>query len=126
MSGFCQFVWGFLGSVALEIVDAYEVFHAEGMRVPDRYKCIAYWLVRFGLAAVGGFLAIACGTQTPYAAMAIGAAAPLVVRALPYIRNGRSSADAPPVVTPIRPIRPPRRPHGRNYGNDDDASRPAA
>jgi hypothetical protein len=114
MSGLHLFFWGFLGSLAVEIVDANELFHAERVTIPERYKFIAYWLVRFGLAAMGGFLAIACGTQTPYAAMAIGAAAPLVIRALPYIRNGRGrSISSPTVVTPIRAASP-RNERGRN------------
>jgi hypothetical protein len=127
MSGVHQFVWGFLGSLAVEIVDANELFHAERVTIPERYKFIAYWLVRFGLAVMGGFLAIACGTQSPYAAMAIGAAAPLVIRALPYIRNGRGPGTrTSTVVTPIRAAAP-RKEHGRNSRKADEAiKRPAA
>jgi hypothetical protein len=119
MSGVHQFAWGFLGSLAVEIVDANELFHAERVTIPERYKFIAYWLVRFGLAVMGGFLAIACGTQSPYAAMAIGAASPLVIRALPYIRNGRGpGTGAPTVVTPIRTAAT-RKEHGSNSNNSD-------
>ena len=89
MIGVYQFIWGLVGSLALEIVDINEVFQVQQITIPERYKRVGYWIVRLCLAFMGGVLAVASNTQTPYSALAIGAAAPLVIRALPYVRNDR-------------------------------------
>ena len=86
-----QFVWGVLGSLSVEVVDANEFFQANEIKLPERYKLLTYWLVRFGLAMIGGILAVACSVQTPYAGLGVGAAAPLIVRAL---RNRGGSGGA--------------------------------
>jgi len=110
MRGLYQFVWGFLGSLAVELVDVNDLFHSERVTIPERYKSIAYGFVRLGLAVVGGLLAIACGTQTPYAAMATGAAAPLVIRAL---RSGKDSPGSSQVIPTIR--------KGRKNAHEDES-----
>lgn len=88
-----QFVWGFLGSLAVEIVDANEFFQANEIKLPERYKLLTYWLLRLGLALIGGILAVASSAQTPYTCLGLGAAAPLIIRAL-RARDGPGSAGS--------------------------------
>lgn len=121
MRGLYQFVWGFLGSLAVEIVDANEFFQAKEITLPERYKLLAYWLVRIGLAMTGGVLAVACSAQTPHAGLAVGAAAPLIIRAL-RSRGGPGSEGRVAKVVRIRADKPRRTPRV----TDETLRRPAA
>ncbi len=82
MSPFHQFLWGLVGSVAVDILDLNQMFQVERVRVPGRFKCALYWFVRLCLAAVGGGIAVAYDVQTPMLALNLGATAPLVIGAL--------------------------------------------
>lgn len=77
-----EFLWGFAGSLAVEILVLNEIFQNEHITIPARYRCTMYWFVRLSLAVAGGGLAVAYGVQTPILALNIGATAPLLIRAL--------------------------------------------
>jgi|SRR6185503_17865566 len=79
-----QFAWGFLGSMAVEVVALFRLFQkAEGeFTLPLRYRSTLYWIVRIFLAAIGGGLAIAYEIENPLLAANIGAATPAIVTAL--------------------------------------------
>ncbi len=76
------FLWGFGGSVAMEIVAALPIFQADEIIIPERYKRKLFWLIRLLLAAVAGALALAYDTQTRLPAANVGASAPLLLQAL--------------------------------------------
>lgn len=75
------FFIGILGSVAVEILDAYKVYVADS-NFPSRYRKPGFYAVRTFLAVLGGFLAYAHGAQTALLAFHIGAATPLMLQAL--------------------------------------------
>jgi hypothetical protein len=104
------FVWGVSGSLGIEIAEVYEILRAERLVIPAKYTRPGYWVARLCMAGMGGLLAVASGAQTRYSAMAVGTAAPALMRALPYLRNiGRG---ATPKATPIDKAREKKRkPH---------------
>jgi hypothetical protein len=79
-----QFAWGFLGSVAVEVVALFRLFQkSDGDFVlPGRYRSPLYWIVRVFLAVVGGGLAVAYDIENPILAANIGAATPAIVTTL--------------------------------------------
>jgi len=76
-----QFCWGFVGSMALEIIDANDAFHATPIQIPSRYCRVGYWFVRFALALVCGAFAVISYAPSPILALEAGAIAPLLIRA---------------------------------------------
>jgi len=76
-----QFLWGFIGSVAVEIVKIHFVLGAS-RRLPLRYSKPSYWIARLLLALTAGGLAVAYDIKTPVLALHVGAATPLIVQAL--------------------------------------------
>lgn len=76
------FLWGFAGSVAVEIVNVYQVFQDEKVAMPSRYKSIWFWIIRGILAVIGGGLTMAYNIDAPILAINIGASAPLILQAL--------------------------------------------
>ena len=76
-----QFLWGFLGSLAVEIVQIHCLLDTS-RRLPLRYTKPIYWLARFLLALTAGGLAVAYDIKTPVLALHVGAATPLIVQAL--------------------------------------------
>jgi len=74
------FLWGFGGSVAIEIVTIMQFFEQDKIVFPERYSRITFYIVRFILAAIGGGLAVAYGIDKPLLAANIGAATPLIIR----------------------------------------------
>jgi hypothetical protein len=75
------FWWGVLGSAAVEIVTMWGYYEHDS-DLPKRYKQLGFWVVRLLLAALGGGLAVAYEITKPLLAANIGAATPLLVRAL--------------------------------------------
>lgn len=76
-----QFLWGFFGSLAVEIVQIH--FLLGGSRkLPVRYTRPSYWIARLLLALTAGSLAVAYDIKTPVLALHVGAATPLIVQAL--------------------------------------------
>jgi hypothetical protein len=78
---FEQFLWGFLGSLTVEIVKIHGYLSASG-KLPLRYGSPMFWVARLLLATAAGGLAVAYDIKTPVLALHVGAATPLIVRAL--------------------------------------------
>lgn len=76
-----QFLWGFVGSLAVEIVKIHLLLGAS-RRLPLRYLKPVFWIARLLLAVTAGGLAVAYGIETPVLALHVGAATPLIVQAL--------------------------------------------
>jgi hypothetical protein len=76
-----QFLWGFLGSLAVEIVQIH-VLLGTSRKLPVRYSKPSYWIARLLLALTAGSLAVAYDIKTPVLALHVGAATPLIVQAL--------------------------------------------
>jgi hypothetical protein len=76
-----QFLWGFVGSLSVEIVKIHFVL-GESRRLPPRYSKPSYWIARLLLALTAGGLAVAYDIKTPVLALHVGAATPLIVQAL--------------------------------------------
>lgn len=76
------FIWGFLGSLAIEIVNIYQVFQDENPKMPSRYKSYLFWFVRLMLAIIAGGLAMAYKIDNAILAVNIGASTPLILQAL--------------------------------------------
>jgi hypothetical protein len=74
------FSWGFSGSVAVDVVTVAQFFNAHKVDLPDRYKRIAYYFVRFLVALVAGGLAVAYEIDKAILAANIGAATPLIIQ----------------------------------------------
>lgn len=76
-----QFLWGFVGSLAVEIVKIHLLLGAS-RRLPLRYLKPVFWIARLLLACTAGGLAVAYDIETPVLALHVGAATPLIVQAL--------------------------------------------
>jgi hypothetical protein len=74
------FLWGFLGSFAIEVVAAYQAINSNHGRLPIRYKRLPFFVVRFFLALVAGGLAVAYEIQSALLAIHVGAATPLILQ----------------------------------------------
>lgn len=74
------FFWGLVGSLAIEVVAAYQAINANQGRMPVRYKRVPFLVVRFVLSLVAGGLAVAYDIQNALLAMHIGAATPLILQ----------------------------------------------
>lgn len=74
-----QFLWGFAGSMAVEIIVLHESWDGSD-HVPTKYKKLQFWFVRFLVACVGGGLAYAYGIEAnPLLAANVGASAPVII-----------------------------------------------
>lgn len=111
-----QFLWGFMGSVAVEIVQIHFLLGVS-RKLPLRYSKPIYWIARLLLALTAGSLAVAYDIKTPVLALHVGAATPLIVQALaqhrgrfliPRKRPGRRRA-------PAADRRPPRSRRGTQH-----------
>jgi hypothetical protein len=81
VSNLQQFLWGFLGSLAVEIVQIHCLLDTS-RKLPLRYSRPIYWIARLLLALTAGGLAVAYDIETPVLALHVGAATPLIVQAL--------------------------------------------
>ncbi len=81
MSSLQQFLWGFVGSLSVEIVQIHSLFDTS-QKLPHRYSKPIYWIARLLLALTAGSLAVAYDIKTPVLALHVGAATPLIVQAL--------------------------------------------
>lgn len=82
MSPITAFAWGTFGSLAVEIVLAYEAYAKPPHRLPARYKVPLFWYIRALLALTAGGLTAAYDISQPLLALHIGAATPLIIKAL--------------------------------------------
>lgn len=87
-----MFIYGFAGSVAVDIVTAAKLYDSNQIVVPERYQRKMYYVVRLLLAVVAGGLAVAYEIDKPLLAANIGAATPLIVQAFAQGvgRNGQT------------------------------------
>jgi hypothetical protein len=76
------FVWGFAGSLAVEVITLFNLYNAEVRSLPRRYRKPGFWLVRFLVAVIAGGFALAYGIQQPLLALNIGVATPLIIKTL--------------------------------------------
>jgi len=85
MSMLYTFWWGFFGSVAVEVINLYQIYQSN-TELPEMYKKRGYWIVRVLLAIVAGGLAISYEIDKPLLAANIGAATPLIIQALGKVK----------------------------------------
>ena len=95
MSPLEAFAWGFLGSVAVEIITIFNALRATPNGLPARYRSVVFWIVRALVAFLAGGLALAYGIPTPILAMNVGAATPLLIQALARGAQGSASGVDP-------------------------------
>lgn len=93
MSSLWAFLWGFGGSLAVEVVAIHQ-YYSDGRRLPKRYSTVGFWVSRVMMGVVAGGLAVANGAQSPQSAVYIGAAAPLILQA---VARGLRPPDASPL-----------------------------
>jgi hypothetical protein len=85
---FTTFIFGFLGSLAVEVINLYQIYQVATVNspktriLPARYRRAGFWIIRFLVAVIAGGLAVAHGIDKPLLAINIGAATPLLVQAL--------------------------------------------
>lgn len=85
MTTLSAFLWGFGGSVAVEIVSVaqqIDVICDGGITLPARYGRCIFYIIRLLLATIAGGLAVAYQIDRPLLAINIGASTPLIVQAL--------------------------------------------
>lgn len=75
------FFWGFLGSAAVDVVEAAQYLNLPVIKFPPKYRRVAFYILRLLLAMVAGSLAVAYQIDKEILAFNIGAAAPLIVHA---------------------------------------------
>ncbi len=73
------FLWGFLGSTAVELMNLFGFYSSRGGRLPSRYRKVGFWVTRFVLALVAGALAVGYDIDQRILAFNIGAATPLII-----------------------------------------------
>ncbi len=93
------FLWGFLGSVAVEIVTLLGFYYSRPVRFPARYRRIGFWITRFMLALLAGLLAIGYDIHQRILAFNIGAATPLLITFMAQRLRGGSPATE--VLEPV-------------------------
>ena len=72
-------LWGFFGSLAVEIISVYNTWDS----IPCRYKQISFWMIRLVVACIGGGLAYAHNIENNFLLAAnIGASAPAIIYSL--------------------------------------------
>jgi|SRR5437867_11946254 len=75
------FLFGFGGSLAVEIVSINQQYSSGSDQLPARYKSPWFWLCRLLLAGVGGGLALAYGIEgKPLLAVNVGISTPLIIQ----------------------------------------------
>jgi fatty acid desaturase len=72
------FLWGSLGSLAVEVFTLLDAIRSES-KLPARYTAPVFWVVRALIAMVAGSLAVAYGVSTPILAIHVGASTPLIL-----------------------------------------------
>jgi hypothetical protein len=102
------FLWGFAGSVAIEVVTIVQLYYSEPISIPERYTRWDFRVLRLLLAVLGGGLAVAHDAQTRMLAINIGASAPLILHALGQgIRSVATSTPQTAVQPASSPIASP-------------------
>jgi len=73
------FLWGFLGSTAVELVQIAGFYNSQRGRLPARYRKAGFWITRSVLAIVAGAVAVAYEIDQRILALNVGAATPLII-----------------------------------------------
>jgi hypothetical protein len=73
------YIWGVIGSVAVEVGAAVKAASSNGGTCPPPYNQFFYLSARVVLALLAGFLPLALGAVTPVNAFWLGASAPLIL-----------------------------------------------
>ena len=89
------FFWGFLGSVAVELVTLLSFYYSRPVKLPKRYRKVGFWITRFGLAMLAGALAVGYEIHQRILAFNIGAATPLIVT---FMALGKGTRSGPSVL----------------------------
>lgn len=76
------FLYGALGSAAVEVIAWIHACDRLPQQLPRRYKQWTFWFSRIILACLAGGLAVAYNIQAPVLAINVGASAPLLYRML--------------------------------------------
>jgi hypothetical protein len=82
MSPLETFLWGFSGSVAVEVVAILSFYSSNPVKLPGRYRKVGFWVTRFVLACLAGMLAVGYRIDQRILAINIGAATPLILTSL--------------------------------------------
>jgi hypothetical protein len=90
------FLWGFLGSAAVELVTLLAFYQSRRARLPGRYRKVGFWITRFALALLAGVLAVGYEIHQRILAFNIGAATPLIVGLL-----AKGLRPGPPPAGPL-------------------------
>jgi hypothetical protein len=92
MSPLHAFLFGFLGSLAVEVLQVNTHYDTSGAP-PKTYKLFGFWLARGLLAVVAGGLAVGYGATAPIMAIHIGISTPVIFQAL---ARGNRPPEIPP------------------------------
>src|SRR5688572_3203985 len=82
MTSLETFLWGFGGSVSVEIVALLGFYSLNRARLPERYGKVGFWITRLVLAGLAGALAVGYEIEGRILAFNIGAATPLIIASL--------------------------------------------
>jgi hypothetical protein len=82
MSFLETFLWGFAGSVAVEVVTLLGYYYMRPLKLPERYSRPGFWVTRLFLACLAGGIAVGYEIDKKILAFNIGAATPLIVTSL--------------------------------------------
>ena len=77
-----QLLGGVGGSVAVEVINVYQVYHLRNIRFPERYRRKGFWTIRVLLCVIAGGVAVAYAIDKPILALNVGASAQLIFQAL--------------------------------------------
>jgi len=95
MSLLGTFIWGFAGSVAVEVVAFLSYYYSNPVELPERYAKPGFWAARLMLAILAGTIAVGYEIDQKILAFNIGAATPLIITSLAkgFIPPSKSSAS---------------------------------
>lgn len=82
------FIWGFAGSLVVDVIEAIPFYHETPISFPERYHRKSYYALRLAVGAIGAALVYAYGVKETVLALNIGASAPLIVQ---HLANGIKS-----------------------------------
>jgi hypothetical protein len=111
------FLWGSLGSFAIEIVSIVQTYQKLG-RAPARYRSFWFWAARTALVGIAGGLSVAFNPASPMVAIYIGVAAPLILERLAStpLNDGTSLPPPPAAANAERRLPDGPRSRGSNGG----------
>jgi hypothetical protein len=76
------FLWGFSGSVAVEVVTILGFYYSTPAKLPIRYYKAGFWITRLMLACLAGMLTVGYKIDQRILAINVGAATPLIITSL--------------------------------------------